>query len=96
MKNIEMNLEGKILTIRVDITKDFEVNGGVRTINCKFSFYNPDNTLNIIGKDLIITMIPADYYLTKTNELKFDTTKERDEVFEYVTNQSIILKEKFE
>jgi len=79
-----------------DITKDFEVNGGVRTINCKFSFYNPDNTLNIIGKDLIITMIPADYYLTKTNELKLDTTKERDEVFEYVTNQSIILKEKFE
>ena len=32
MKNVEMNLEGNILTIKVDITKEFGVSGSGKSI----------------------------------------------------------------
>ena len=52
MKNVEMNLEGNILTIKVDITKEFGVSCTARTPTNSFfqtphsrgQFISPHNT----------------------------------------------------
>lgn len=75
-----------------EISKDFEYTEIIHhnaAIACQLEFYNPDNIPKIDGKDFKITIIPQDWYMKKNKELIMAVTKESDDIYEFVSNQTV-------
>lgn len=79
-----------------EINRGLELDSSSKKIYCVFNFFNPDNKEKVDGENFTITLIPSDYYITRNKELHLEVTKEYDEIFEYVSNQSIKIKGTFE
>lgn len=58
-------------------------------VRCFFELSNADNLDKINNSTFKITIYQNDYYINKKKELVLDTTKEGDEVFEFVNNYNI-------